>query len=299
MAARRVDFPGFFRLSCWSAVFLSKWFRGFFVPRVILPLLTLALFLGLYPVAGVCQERVVLAGTGDGQEVFEHLAKAYMRAYPERVVELPPTVGSSGGVRCAAAGTCDLARLARPLRDKELRFQLAYAPLARVPVVFASHPGVTVSRLSRAQAVGVLTGGLTNWRALGGPDHRIFVVQRESTEAPHAALAGYLTELAGQALVGKVAYDADEALAAITGNEFTFGFVSLTAARARGLNILWIDGLEPGPDGALRPDYPMMMTHGLAWLPEPSSAARRFLDFALGPEGRAALADLGVLPVVP
>ncbi|WP_169734366.1 substrate-binding domain-containing protein [Desulfocurvus vexinensis] len=266
---------------------------------MILPLLTLALFLGLYPVAGVCQERVVLAGTGDGQEVFEHLAKAYMRAYPERVVELPPTVGSSGGVRCAAAGTCDLARLARPLRDKELRFQLAYAPLARVPVVFASHPGVTVSRLSRAQAVGVLTGGLTNWRALGGPDHRIFVVQRESTEAPHAALAGYLTELAGQALVGKVAYDADEALAAITGNEFTFGFVSLTAARARGLNILWIDGLEPGPDGALRPDYPMMMTHGLAWLPEPSSAARRFLDFALGPEGRAALADLGVLPVVP
>ena len=271
------------------------------MPRPMLSLLglVLALALSLWPVAGVCQERVVLAGTGDGQEIFEHLAQAYMRVHPERVVEVPPTVGSSGGVRCAAAGTCDIARLARPLRDKELRFQLAYAPLARVPVVFASHPGVTISRLSRAQAVGVLTGGITNWRALGGPDHRIFVIQREPTEAPHAALVASLPELEGQALVGKVAYDADEALAAIADNGFTFGIVSLAAARARGLTVLWIEGLEPGPDGTLRPGYPMMMTHGLAWLPEPSPAARRFIDFALGPDGRAALADLGVLPVAP
>jgi len=261
--------------------------------------LLLVLALGLWPLAGACQERVVLAGTGDGQEVFEQLAQAYMQAYPGRVVELPPTVGSSGGVRCAAAGTCDIARLARPLRDKELRFQLAYRPLARVPVVFASHPGITVSRLSRAQAVGVLTGGITNWSALGGPDHKIFVVQREPSEAPHAALAAFLTELEGHALAGKIAYDADEALAGIVDNEYTFGIVSLTAARARGLNVLWIEGLEPGPGGAVRPNYPMLMTHGLAWLPEATPAAKRFLDFALGPEGQAALVALGVLPLAP
>ncbi len=258
-----------------------------------------ALFLVLWAQAAACQERVVLAGTGDGQEVFEHLARAYMRAYPDRAVDVPPTVGSSGGVRCAAAGTCDIARLARPLRDKELRFQLEYRPLGRVPVVFASHPGVKVARLTRAQAVGVLSGGITNWKALGGPDHRICVVQREASEAPQGALSAYLTELADHVPVGKVAYEAGEALADIADNEFSFGIVSLPAARARGLNILWIEGLEPDASGAVRPDYPLLMTHGLAWLPEPSPAARRFLDFALGPEGRAALAELDILPVAP
>jgi phosphate transport system substrate-binding protein len=267
------------------------------VPRSVIFLVVFVVLLWARP--GACGERVILAGTGDGQEVFEHLARAYMRAYPEDAVDVPPTVGSSGGVRCAAAGTCDVARLARPLKDKELRFMLAYQPLARVPVVFASHPGVGVQRLSRAQAVGVLTGGITNWKALGGPDHRILVVQRELSEAPHAAVAAHLPELAGQPLAGRVAYDAAEALAAIAGTEFSFGIVSLPAARALGLNVIWIEGLAPGPSGAVPSDYPMCMTHGLAWLPEPASAVRRFLDFVLGPEGRAALAELDVLPLAP
>jgi len=65
------------------------------------------------------KERLVIAGTGDSQAILQQLAVLFKVDNPGTVVEVPHSVGSGGGVKAIKQHTVDLARTARPLKEKE------------------------------------------------------------------------------------------------------------------------------------------------------------------------------------
>ena len=129
-------------------------------------------------------ESLTIAGTGDSQELLRALAEKFEENHPQVDVIVPDSVGSSGGIREVLDGKSQLARIARPLTEKEISLDFHEVVFARSPVVFVVHPSVTaVDNLSYAQVIAIYSGEIQNWQQLGGEDKTLYVVNREGGDS--------------------------------------------------------------------------------------------------------------------
>jgi phosphate transport system substrate-binding protein len=242
---------------------------------------------------------LVIPGTGDSEELLRTLTARHMRETPDVRIEVPDSIGSTGGIKAVLAGKAELARTARPLRDEEKAQGLVEVVFAKAPVLFAVNASVTgVDSLTKAQALDVFSGKVTDWAALSGPAGPIHKVCREmpetSREILNAAIPGF--EALGcqdQA----VAYSTPEAVSLTAGHPGTIGYFSRPAMAASQLRPLALDGVAPTPENLGRGSYPLFIPFALVYKPPLSPAAAAFIA-ALGlPDARTAMANYGCLPL--
>ncbi|MCK5335300.1 MAG: substrate-binding domain-containing protein, partial [Gammaproteobacteria bacterium] len=62
---------------------------------------------------------LIVAGTGDSQELLHDLASAFNQQQTQLRVEIPNGIGSKGGIRALIAGKVTMARTARSLKPVE------------------------------------------------------------------------------------------------------------------------------------------------------------------------------------
>lgn len=256
------------------------------------------LFAGSVRAADGPGARLVIAGTGDSEEMLRNLASRFMREHPDVAVEVPESIGSSGGVKAVLAGKAELARLARPLRDEEKAAGLTETVFATAPVVFAVHPSVTgVENLTTAQALAIFSGAVTDWSALGGPPGPIRRVCRKTPETSrdllNAAIPGFAAlDCNDQA----VAYSTPEAVELVARHPGAIGYFTLPSTVMAKLRPLSLDGVLPSTENLARAAYPLSVPFSLAYKPPLSPAAARFVA-ALGlPDARTLMAKFGCLP---
>lgn len=266
------------------------------------PVLAMLLLLLLVLAAGPARAHttsLAIPGTGDSEALLRAVAEAFTAANPDIVVEIPDSVGSTGGIKAVAAGKAELARTARPLRGGEKAKGLVEIVFAESPVIFAVNPSVTgVTGLSAAQALDVFAGRVTDWAALGGPPGPIAKVGREMPETGRAVLNAAIPGFEALPAEGQiVAYSTPEAVAMVRDHPGTIGYFSLTAMTGAGLVPLGLDGVPPTPEAlATTPNAPRIRL-GLVHRPPLSPAAARFLAFLRGPQGRDILARFGCRPL--
>jgi len=141
----------------------------------------------------------------------------------------------------------DLASMARKPTSEETSAGMAFVALGTDRIVLATSLDVSIKSLTGQQAKDILTGKITNWSAVGGPDATINVLVREETESATQILRDKLVgkdAFVGGALVLTSAGDMNAALAKTTN---ALGFLSYTSifvdqAKARPLAI---DGHAP------------------------------------------------------
>ena len=243
------------------------------------------------------RETLMVAGTGENQEVLRALAQQFEAAHPGLTVEVPDSIGSGGGIKALKKGKTDIARTGRPLKDTE-REGLVEVMFGKTPVVFATHPSVDqVKGLTTAQLQGIYTGKITNWKEVGGPDAKIYPISRETGDSSRIVLEASMPGIKAWTLVSKEIFTSPEAVQTVRNNEFTIGYLSLASAHNFGLNILTLDGKSPEPDKDGKVDYPYLCPFYLVTTGKPSALARQFIDFALSAEGRTILLAFGALPV--
>lgn len=243
--------------------------------------------------------EIVIAGTGDSQELLRAMAKRFEEANPGTTVKVPDSVGSGGGIRAAAEGKADLGRTARPLKEKEKKYGLAYERFAVSPIVFAVHPSVEgVDGLSSEQIVGIYSGEVTNWEEVGGGNARIYPVGREEGDSSRGvldeAIAGF-KEI--ETPVAATFYTTPETIEALKRHDHTIGYGPLAMAEKTRLKILKIDGVHPSGDDIENGRYGLMVPFALVHKGDPGPLASAFLDFVFSPEGRRLIRDYGCIPV--
>ena len=136
----------------------------------------------------------MIEGTGDSQVILRGIASLFEALHPDVRVFVPDSVGSGGGVKALIAGKADLARTARPLKAKEKKEGITQIPFAWSPIVFAAHPsGAAVKNITMDQALEIFSGELSNWKALGGPDHKLYPVSREAGDSSRNVVDAYLS----------------------------------------------------------------------------------------------------------
>lgn len=260
----------------------------------------LLLALGLAGTARSGETLLRIPGTGDGQELLQAAAAALMAQNPGLTVDVPDSVGSTGGIKTVLAGKAAMARTARPLRPAEKDQGLVEWVFAETPVVFAVNPSVTgVTGLTGRQVLDVYAGKITDWAALGGPAEPIRRVTRETPETSRDILN---TVIPGFAALGTadqaVAYSTPEAVRLVSSHPGTIGYFSLTAMTGTALVPLALDGVPPTPEAlATTPQAPRIRL-SLVYHPPLTPAGVRLATFLTSAQGQALLAKFGCRPLV-
>lgn len=249
--------------------------------------------------AATAAETVVIPGTGDSQRLLQALARAYEAARPGGEVEIPPSVGSIGGLRRVLDGSRPLARIARPLSGRETGQGLKSRVFAHSPVVFVANlPSSCVEDLSPRQVVDIYAGRITSWGQLGPcGDRKIYVANREDGDSCRRLLGRTVPgfDRIGR-FAGETIYGTPLALAIIERHPYTVGYLPLAMAVGTPLKRLRYDGVEPTPENVRSGAYPLAVPLALAWRGELKGAARDFVDFLFTPEARRIILEHGSVP---
>jgi phosphate transport system substrate-binding protein len=117
-------------------------------------------------------------------------AEAYQKIHPE--VSVSVTGGGSGtGISALINGTVDIANASRAIKEEEIAaaksegfepYELVVAKDAIAVIVNKENP---INELTMEQISGIYRGDYSNWSELGGDDHPIVRLSRETNSGTH------------------------------------------------------------------------------------------------------------------
>ncbi len=247
---------------------------------------------------GMAVEKVTVCGTGDSQELLRILAGAFEKANKDTEVEVPDSIGSSGGIRATAEGKCDLGRVARKVKKKEEVHKLKYRLFAHSPVVLVANQSVTgVENLSTEQIIAIFSGKIAKWSDLGGKEADIYVANREAGDSSRKVMEKYLPGFKDiDNYTGETLYSTPENIETISKYENTIGYGPLAMVKGQNLKVMKINGVLPSMDSVHRKAYTLLTPFGLVWKDGLKGTAKGFLDYLGSPEAEKIILQNGGIP---
>ncbi len=261
----------------------------------------LILILMVFSSAAAAQrERIVISGSGDSQDLLRALASAFERANPGTKIEVPKSIGSSGGIRAVERGDADLGRIARLITAKDRRFSLNHIVFAYSPVAFICNANVKkVENLTYQQIVDIYSGRIRSWSELGGENQPIYVANREegdsSRDVVNETVPGFQDI---PSFAGEVIRSTPENIAIVEKYNNTIGYGPLSMVKGRRLKVLKIEGVYPSLDNVHNGRYSLITPFSLVWKGQLRGLSKRFVDFIFSAQGRKIIADHGASPVI-
>lgn len=257
---------------------------------------------GLLIAASARGEELIIPGSGNPEYVLGELAKAFNAKQGQHHVSVPPSSGTAGALREVEQGLAVLGRIGRPLKEAERGRGLSYIALGRDAVVFVAGAGVSAQSISKAQAVDVYQGKITDWRDLGGKPGPIRAVGREASDTSRQSLAREIKEFADMRFHEsvKVVHLDPQLIELLDRFPTSLGVLNRSAlfAAATHLKLLALDGIEPSIDNLAAGRYPLWLEFGLIHKAGAlNGAAKAFIAFIQSPSGERILRERGVIPL--
>ena len=245
-------------------------------------------------------EELVIPGSGNPEYLLRELAKAFNAQQGEHRVVIPASSGTAGALRELEQGNTTLGRVGRPLKADERARGLSYIPLGRDAVVFVTGVAAPVTSLTRAQAVEIYSGKVTDWSAVGGKAAPIRAIGRESTDSSRQSvdreISGFSSIKFGDQI--KVVHLDPQLIELLDRYPTSLGFINqsgIYGAKTR-LARLALDGVAPSLENLKSERYRLSMEFGFAHRNGVlSPAAKAFLAFVGSPTGERILEDHDVL----
>jgi phosphate transport system substrate-binding protein len=256
------------------------------------------IFLSLHEVFAN-DKQITICGTGDSQELLRQLASAFSGQYPDTSIVVPDSIGSSGGIKMTALGKCDLGRVARPLKEREFRYNLSYKIFAYSPVVFFTNANVRrIEEITTEQASGIFSGKLSNWRDIGGSNAPIYVAHREKGDSSRRVLEQNIPAFATMTQqAGATLYSTQEIVDTVTEHPGTIGYTSFSAIKKNDqIKVLAFSGIRPEITTLSGSPYPLLSPFALVWRDKPAPVAQQFLHFLATPAAHAIINKYGAIP---
>jgi phosphate transport system substrate-binding protein len=238
--------------------------------------------------------KLEIVGTGDGLEILRAMADHYSKNNPQVRIEVPPSIGSGGGISAVGSGRAVLGRVARALTDVEQEAGIVATPIARMPSAFFTHPGVKVESMTVEQLVDVYAGRFTNWKQMGGPDLRIRVIRREDIDSTLVVLRQTMPGWKDLAITerSKMALTTQDAIETARKVPGAIGFAPYSNDFESGLSVLKIGGVHP-----LEEDYPSKNLLALIHMKRTVTApAADFLKYSVSRDARTIISKYGGIP---
>jgi len=241
------------------------------------------------------QSELKVVGTGDGLEMLQEIGAGFARSHPEIKLDIPPSIGSGGGIAAVSSGAERMGRVARPLTDSEVEYGLVYLPIARIPSAIFTHPSVGISSLTSEELAKIYSGEIDNWADVGGADLRVRLVRREDADSTLQVLKSSMPgwqdlEFSPRS---KTALTTQEAISSVREVDGAIAFGPYSAPLEEGLTVLRIDGHHPTEDG-----YPSAVTLALIYKDGTlDSNMEAFIAFVRSGQAQELIRNYGGVPV--
>jgi phosphate transport system substrate-binding protein len=241
------------------------------------------------------QSGLKVVGTGDGLEMLQEIGAGFTETYPDIKLDIPPSIGSGGGIAAVSSGAERMGRVARPLKDSEVEYGLVYLPIAKIPSAIFAHPSTGITSLTSEQLVKIYSGEISNWADVGGADLRVRLVRREDADSTLQVLRSSMPgwqdlEFSPRS---KTALTTQEAISSAREVEGAVAFGPYSAPLEDGLTVLKIDGHHPTEDG-----YPSAVTLALIYKDGTlDSEMEAFISFAQSGQAQELIRNYGGVPV--
>jgi phosphate transport system substrate-binding protein len=252
-------------------------------------------------------KSITLKGSDTLLILGQRWAEVYMNQNPGVVIQV--TGGGSGvGIAALINGSTDICQASRPMKSSEIdklkeRFNTTGVeiPVAMDGISIYLNEENKVFELTLDQIKGIYTGGITNWKDLGGDDAKIVLYGRENSSGTYGFLkdnvllgadfAAQTQTLPGTAaIVNAVAKDKD-------------GIGYGGAAYAKGVKYCKVkkddDSLayEPTLENVKDGNYPI--SRYLYWYlrNKPTGDVKKLVDWVLSEQGQEIVSKVGYFPV--
>ncbi len=266
--------------------------------RLFVPLLVLILFsLTFRPISTLAEELIVV-GTGDSQSLLRLLGEAFERLHPEDHIIIPDSIGSSGGIRAVASNKYVLGRTARPLSAQEKSFGLSTLVFGYSAIAFIVNKSVTgVENLTSEQLIAIFHGDITNWSQLGGPNQKIYLVNRETGDSSQQVLCREIPGFTNiKKIPGPTFFSTLEAIDALGRHSYTIGYAPLSMIQPTKMRPLLYNAITPSAHNIANGSYPLSTPLGLVWKGILPPAYQRFVDFVLSADASRMMVNSGIQP---
>ncbi|MGQ0643874.1 MAG: phosphate ABC transporter substrate-binding protein [Elusimicrobiota bacterium] len=259
------------------------------------------LLAAVFPAAGLWagQNRLTLAGSSTVQPIMDEAADAFEARRPGARVDVQGG-GSSVGISAPLRGLADIGMVSRDLREdeEEALVPTAVALDGLALIVHASNP---LRNFTREQVVDIYTGRVSDWSGLGWDGGPIVLVNKEEGRATLELFEDYFG-LKGRFARGALIIGPNgQALATVAGNPGAVAYVSIGAAAAAerdgaAVRRVALNGVEASVENVDAGAYGLCRRLHLVTRGRPRGLAKEFIDFVLGPEGRAIVARQEFVP---
>jgi phosphate transport system substrate-binding protein len=239
------------------------------------------------------QRGLTLAGSTSLQPFAETWADAFQVQQPELPIHIQGG-GSTTGVQAAMSGAAQIGMSSRPLTEVEAT-RVEAIPVARDAIAVVVHPTLPAADLRLDQIRAIYAGRIKNWRSVSTRNAPITVITREEgsgTRAAFEALAMSGERIASSALVQDSTGGVRQMVAS---DPAAIGYVSIGLVDAS-VKALRVDGVELTEANVDRGAYPLVRPFLFVVAAKPQGAAKQFIDWITGPEGRALTRREGLLP---
>jgi phosphate transport system substrate-binding protein len=260
---------------------------------------SIAIALGGSSLAGGEGGALKWRGCGISKAAFmEACAEQYAK---ETGVEIQLSGGGATlGIEAAGTGGADLGGTCRAPQASlnEERPGLKLAVVAWDALVAVVHPSTEIENITTDQLKQVLQQKITNWKDLGGPDARIFVVARRGKISG----VGYSTRLL---IMGNPDADYGKTVVRLNSSgpvekfvEKTPGAIAITgvsSAKRRELKLLKIDGHAPTVKEIASGAYPYYRPLFVAFKSGLDSRTDKFVEWLLSDRGQGIIEEQGTV----
>lgn len=209
-------------------------------------------------------------------------------------------------------GSADLLLVYEPSEDayafaREEGVELEMQPIGVDALVFLVNAGNPVDSLTREQIVGIYTGEIENWSAVGGEDRAIVAYQRNAESGSQVMMENQCMQGVEMAppptrLVASEMGELIDAVASYQNTADAIGYsvyyyVANMYVQPE-IKLLAVDGVAPTDEAIASGEYPFTQPfYAVIRADEPEdSPARRLYDWLTTDEGRALIAQAGYVP---
>ncbi|MCX8007394.1 MAG: phosphate ABC transporter substrate-binding protein [Coriobacteriia bacterium] len=253
-------------------------------------------------------ETPALSGTItiQGSDTMVNLATAWAEKFMDENPDVEITVqggGSGTGIAALINGTVDFANASREMKDEEIAEAKSKGitpvehKVAIDGIAVIVNPANSVESLTKDQLGKIFRGEITNWKEVGGPDKPIVLLSRDSSSGTYEyfkeVVVGKDKEYAKTA---KLLPSSQAIVDEVKANEAGIGYVGL-GYLTDDVKVVAIDGVKASVETAKDGSYPIARYLYMYSNGEVEGLLKAYLDWVLGPEGQALVADEGFVPL--
>ncbi|MGN7612855.1 phosphate ABC transporter substrate-binding protein [Magnetococcales bacterium HHB-1] len=208
--------------------------------------------------------------------------------------------GTEKGIQLLLDKQIDISMASRQIGPSDPK-ELVYYTIGHDGIAVIVNTINPLSKLSHKQVAEIFSGKISNWKMLGGRDHKIIPIIKRRAHSTKKLFESFFSLQGKTPKSARVIGSNLEDIMYVAIDPYAIGYVSIGSAASahnHGVHIksIALDGIQATMASIAKDQYPLQRPLNLITVGKPQPKAKKFIQFLLGPEGQQIVRQEGFIP---